>query len=124
MESVFATIWMALRGSTTSFTLSFLRTQSGANLEPRQDVSDRHHNNTPPSPPHAAEDLPGRWAGLTRRRQKEEASVDGGVHLLLDERPLGVLLVLPGREAVKAADPLHDPGQVPHLLEREGASPS
>lgn len=39
MESVFATIWMALRGSTISFNLSFLRTQSGANLEHRQDVS-------------------------------------------------------------------------------------
>lgn len=32
MASVSATIWIALRGSTTSFSLSFLRTQSGANL--------------------------------------------------------------------------------------------
>lgn len=33
MQSVFATISMALRGSTISLSLSFLRTQSGANLE-------------------------------------------------------------------------------------------
>lgn len=33
MERVFATISMALRGSTMSLSLSFRRTQSGANLE-------------------------------------------------------------------------------------------
>lgn len=33
MDSVFATIWMALRGSTMSLSLSRLRTQSGANLK-------------------------------------------------------------------------------------------
>lgn len=38
MDSVFATILMALRGSTISFSLSFVRTQSGTNLETKDRV--------------------------------------------------------------------------------------
>lgn len=39
MESVFATIWIALRGSTISFSLFFPRTQSGANLKIKNRIS-------------------------------------------------------------------------------------
>lgn len=55
-------------------------------------------------------------AGFTRRRLNKVASVERRVHLLLDERSLRVLLVFASCEAVNAANPLHNFGQLHDLL--------
>lgn len=52
----------------------------------------------------------------------QEAPADGRVHLLLDESSLCVLLVFACGEAVNAANPLGNLGQVHDLLKTEGKS--
>jgi len=45
-----------------------------------------------------------------------EAAVGGGIHLLLDDGPLRVHLMLPGSEAVDTTDPLQGLGEISDLL--------
>lgn len=115
MQSVFATISMALRGSTISLSLSFLRTQSGANLEHggarkkkkkrRRDVWCHSCKCQTKSSTTVCAGLYilGWWVGLAGRGRDVKASVDGRVHLVFDDASLRVHLVFARGEAIDAA---------------------
>lgn len=119
MESVFATISMALRGSTISLSLSFLRTQSGANLKYKDRMfgvkaANIRHTCTNVC---ACLDVLGCWMGFTRRGWNEKASVDRCVHLLFDDGSFCVHLVFASGEAVDAAYPIQDFGELHNFLD-------
>lgn len=122
MESVFATISMALRGSTMSLSLSFLRTQSGTNLK----YKDRTFGVRAANIRHtcasvcARLDVLGCWMGFTRRGLNEKASVDRCVHLLLDGGSFCVHLVFASGEAVDTAYPVQDFGELHNFLDSRG----
>lgn len=120
MESVFATISMALRGSTMSLSLSFRRTQSGANLEHhdggRREVW-RHRCTRSPTWICAGVYLLGCCAELAGRGRDEEAPVDGRVHFVLDDASLRIHLVFAQREAIDAAYSIQCFGQFHHILD-------
>lgn len=119
MESVFATISMALRGSTISLSLSFLRTQSGTNLKYKDRMfgvraADIRHTCGSVC---AALHVLGCRAGFTRRGLNEKASVDRCVHLLFDDGSFRVHLVFASREAVDAAYPIQHFGELHNFLD-------
>ena len=47
---------------------------------------------------------------------QEAAAAAGGVHLMLDDGSLGIHLILSGREAVDATDPVQGLGELADLL--------
>lgn len=119
MESVFATISMALRGSTMSLSLSFRRTQSGANLKHGKGGGGVWCHCCKKSPTMICAGLYslGCCVGLAGRGRHEEAPVDGRVHFVFDDASLCIHLVFAQREAIDAAYSIQSFGELHHILD-------
>lgn len=118
IERVFANIWMALRGSTIFGRLSFLRTQSGANLDKKTIVSHPPNTNWMLNHPWLPNKIPWHRLAFPWRCWDVEASVDWRVHLLFGHISFCVHLVFANGEAINTRYPIQDLRAIHSLLEK------